>query len=57
MAYISVIETGNANLTCKNIDFIAKSFNIKPALLFNEDTAFLSFSYFPFQVVLNFSLV
>lgn len=30
MAYISVIETGNANLTCKNIDFIAKSFNIKP---------------------------
>ena len=22
MAYISVIETGNANLTCKNIDFI-----------------------------------
>ena len=36
MAYISVIETGNANLTCKNIDFIAKSFNIKPELLFNE---------------------
>lgn len=30
MAYISVIETGNANLTCKNIDFIAKSFKIKP---------------------------
>lgn len=30
MAYISTIETGNANLTCKNIDFIAKSFNIKP---------------------------
>ena len=25
MAYISVIETGNANLTCKNIDFIAKN--------------------------------
>ena len=39
MAYISVIETVNANLTCKNIDFIAKSFNIKPALLFNEETA------------------
>ena len=39
MAYISVIETGNANLTCKSIDFIAKSFNIKPALLFNEETA------------------
>lgn len=39
MAYISVIETGNANLTCKNIDFIAKSFDIKPILLFDEDTA------------------
>lgn len=23
-AYISVIEAGNANLTCKNIDFIAQ---------------------------------
>ena len=39
MAYISVIETGNANLTCKNIDFIAKSFKIKPELLFCEKTA------------------
>ena len=39
MAYISVIETGNANLTCKNIDFIAKSFDIKAILLFDEDTA------------------
>ena len=39
MAYISVIETVNANLTCKNIDSIAKSFNIKPILLFNEETA------------------
>lgn len=38
MAYISVIETVNANLTCKNIDSIAKSFNIKPILLFNEET-------------------
>lgn len=39
MAYISTIETGNANLTCKNIDFIAKSFNIKPKMLFDESTA------------------
>ena len=39
IAYISVIETGKANLTCKNIDFIAKSFNIKPILLFDEETA------------------
>lgn len=42
MAYISVIETGNANLTCKNIDYIAKSFNIKQDLLFNERTAKLA---------------
>ena len=39
MAYISIIETSNANLICKNIDFIANSFNIKPELLFNEKTA------------------
>ena len=42
MAYFSVIETVNANLTCKNIDFIAKSFRIKPDLLFNEETAKLA---------------
>ena len=42
MAYISVIETGNANLTCKNIDFIAKSFNIKQELLFNKNTTKLA---------------
>lgn len=42
MAYISVIETGNANLTCKNIDFIARSFKIKPSQLFNEETAKLA---------------
>ena len=39
MAYISTIENGSANLTCKNIDFIAKSFGINVSLLFNEDTA------------------
>ena len=39
MAYISTIENGNANLTCKNIDFIAKSLDIDVALLFNEETA------------------
>ena len=42
MAYISVVETGNANLTCKNIDIIAKSFGIAPTLLFNEETAKLA---------------
>ena len=39
MAYISTIENGHANLTCKNIDYIASSLNIKPIMLFNEDTA------------------
>ncbi|MCI9040013.1 MAG: helix-turn-helix transcriptional regulator [Clostridia bacterium] len=42
MAYISVVEGGNANLTCRNIDVIAKSFNISPTLLFNEETAKLA---------------
>ena len=39
MSYISTIETGRANLTCKNIDLIAKSLKIKPLLLLNEETA------------------
>ena len=39
MSYISTIETGDANLTCKSIDKIAKTFNIKPADLLNEKTA------------------
>lgn len=42
MAYISTIETGNANLTCKNIDTIAKALKIKQDLLFKEDTAKLA---------------
>lgn len=42
MAYISLIENGDANLTCKNIDLIAKSFGIKPQELFNESTAKLA---------------
>ncbi len=39
MAYISTIENGDANLTCKNIDFIAKALNIKVNMLFDEKTA------------------
>lgn len=39
MAYISTIENGDANLTCKNIDLIANTFKIKPEALFNEITA------------------
>ncbi len=39
MAYISTIENGSANLTCKTIDFIAQSFGIEAISLFNEETA------------------
>lgn len=39
MAYISTIENGDANLTCKNIDLIANSFKIKSIFLFEEETA------------------
>ena len=39
MAYISVIESGNANLTCRNIDVIARSLCIDVELLFSEKTA------------------
>ena len=39
VAYLSTIETGDANLTLKNIDLIANSFGIKPSLLFDESTA------------------
>ena len=39
MACISTIENGDANLTCRNIDNIAKTFGIKVNLLFDEETA------------------
>lgn len=39
MTYISTIKNCDTNLTCKNIDFIAQSFNIKVKDLFNEETA------------------
>ncbi len=42
VAYLSTIETGDANLTLKNIDLIANSFGIKPSLLFDESTANLA---------------
>ncbi len=42
VAYLSTIETGDANLTLKNVDLIASSFGIKPTLLFNEETAKLA---------------
>ncbi len=42
MAYISTIETGIANLTCKNIDTIAKALKIEQEKLFNKETAKLA---------------
>ena len=42
MAYISTIETGMANLTCKNIDVVAKALKIKPINLFDVETANLA---------------
>ena len=39
MAYISTIETGIANLTCKNIDLIANALDIKSIQLLDENTA------------------
>lgn len=39
IAYISTIENGDANLRFKNINNIAKTFNIKVSLLFDEKTA------------------
>ena len=39
MAYLSTIENGEANLTCKTIDLIAKKLEIKTVELFNEETA------------------
>lgn len=37
--YLSIIENGKVNLTCKNLDVLAKSFHIPPELLLNEKTA------------------
>lgn len=42
MAYLSIIESGKVNITCKTIDILAKSFHIPPQLLLNEDTAKLA---------------
>ena len=42
VAYLSVVESGKVNLTCKNISLLAKSFHIPPELLLNEETAKLA---------------
>lgn len=38
-AYISVIETGESNITSNTIDLIANAFKIKPKYLLEEETA------------------
>ena len=42
VAYLSVVESGKVNLTCKNISLLAKSFCIPPELLLNEENAKLA---------------
>ena len=42
VAYLSIVESGKVNLTCKNISLLAKSFHIPPELLLNEETAILA---------------
>lgn len=39
MAYISIIESGNANLTCRNIDVIADALKVSSQMLFDKETA------------------
>lgn len=42
MAYISVIESGDANLTIRNIEVIANALDIDIKLLFEEKTAIMA---------------
>ncbi len=39
MAYVSIVENGEANLTLNNIEIIAKALKVEPELLFNKETA------------------
>lgn len=39
VAYISALETGNANITCRNLDSIAEAFKIESKLLLDKSTA------------------
>lgn len=47
MAYISLVERGDCNITSRNIDEIAGALKIPPKLLFEEDTAILAKSLPP----------
>ncbi len=42
MAYISTIETGDANLTLRNIDLICKSLEVDYQALFSTRTAMMA---------------
>ena len=42
VTYLSIVESGKVNLTCKNISILAESFHIPPELLLNEKTAILA---------------
>ena len=42
ISYLSYIENGSANLTCKKIDKIVNTFKIQTKDLFNEETAKLA---------------
>ncbi len=39
ISYVSLIERGEANPTCNNIDIIANALNVDPCDLFNKQTA------------------
>ena len=39
MAYVSIVENGDANLTLNNVEIIAKTLTVEPELLFNKETA------------------
>jgi len=39
MAYISIVENGEANLTLNNLEIIAKALGVKPKALLDEDSA------------------
>lgn len=39
MAYVSIVENGEANLTLNNIEIIAKTLKVEPEVLFNKETA------------------
>ena len=39
IAYVSIIETADINITCKTIDTLANALNVPVKLLFDETTA------------------